>query len=237
MSLFMGLSLFSCSTKAQNPDPIYQKVLPGDPSLAISRITPHQVKYRKGKKVGMVYDMHPSNKWGKEVIELIVYFGADTNSTGDHMYFNPQTLSFAGRLLKMDSQGYTIDLKMEDTHMTGELQPHEGSKYTCQEYDKRHPHDAFEPAVINYAITALPLKEGYTASIPTMDLNKGSQIIWANIKVEGREKVTIDGRTYDTWKVTSDGIRNKTVWVSTEVPYVIKMKTKGNSGTWEVVAN
>lgn len=231
--LFIVL-LYSCSAKAQNPDPIYQKVIPGDASLQFNRIIPHVVKYKKGKKVGMYYDMHITEKWGKEVYELAIRFG-DENATPDLIYIDTKTLGFAGRRLQMDRAGYTIDLRLENNHMKGALEPHEGSKYEYQEYDKKHPHGAFEPAVINYAITALPLKEGYTASIPTMDLNNGSQIIWANIKVEKRETIKVGDKSYDTWKVSSKGARDKTVWVSTEVPYVIKMTTKGNPGAWEVV--
>ena len=233
-NVMIVLVLASCGVKAQNPDPIYQKVIPGDASLVVSRISAHKVNYKKGKKTGMFYDMRKIQKWGKDVYELAIRFGSET-ANPDLIYLDAKTLGFAGRRLQMDNAGYTIDLKMEGNHMTGALEPHEGSKYTYQKYDKVHPHGAFEPAVINYAITMLPLKEGYTASIPTMDLNKGSQIIWANIKVEKRETIKVDGKSYDTWKVSSEGIRNKTVWVSTEVPYVVKMVTKGNPGAWVAV--
>lgn len=225
--------LVSCGAKAQKPDPIYNKVLPGDQNLTPNRISAHKVTYKKGKGT-MIYDMHKVNKWGKEVYELAIYFG-DENATPDLIYMDLNSLGFAGRRLQMDKAGYTLDLQFENNTMNGALEPHEDSDYEHRAYNKVHPHEAFEPAVINYAITALPLKAGYTASIPTMDLNNGSEIIWANIKVEKREKVTIGGKTFDTWKVSSNGIRNKTVWVTTTEPYVIKMKTKGNPGTWELV--
>lgn len=225
--------LVSCGAKAQKPDPIYNKVLPGDQSLTPNRISAHKVTYKKGRGT-MIYDMHKVTKWGKEVYELAIYFG-DESATPDLIYMDLNSLGFAGRRLQMDKAGYTLDLQFENNTMKGALEPHEGSDYEHRAYNKVHPHEAFEPAVINYAIAALPLKEGYTASIPTMDLNNGSEIIWANIKVEKREKVTIGSKTFDTWKVSSNGIRNKTIWVTTTEPYVIKMKTKGNPGTWELV--
>ncbi len=230
--LMMAL-LLSCGAKAQKPDPIYQKVLPGDINLSPDRIKSHKVSYKKGRG-RMIYDMHKVRKWDREVYELAIYFG-DESATPDRIYIDPGSLGFAGRRLQMDKAGYTLDLQFDDNTMKGALTPLEGSDYEYREYNKVHPHEAFEPAVINYAITALPLKEGYTASIPTMDLNNGSEIIWANIKVEKREEVTIGSKTFDTWKVTSNGIRNKTVWVTTTEPYVIKMKTKGNPGVWELV--
>ncbi len=232
LSLLIMALLVSCGAKAQKPDPIYQKVLPGDISLVPSRISSHKVTYKKGRGT-MIYDMHKATKWGKEVYELAIYFG-DESATPDLIYMDINSLGFAGRRLQMDKAGYTLDLQFDQNTMKGALNPHEGSDYEYREYNKVHPHEAFEPAVINYAITALPLKEGYTASIPTMDLNNGSEIIWANIKVEKREKVTIGSKIFDTWKVISSGIRNKTVWVTTTEPYVIKMKTKGNPGTWQV---
>lgn len=235
LSLLIMALLVSCGAKAQKPDPIYQKVLPGDASLVPSRMASHKVTYKKGRGT-MIYDMHKATKWGKEVYELAIYFG-DESLTPDLIYMDINSLGFAGRRLQMDKAGYTLDLQFDQNTMKGALNPHEGSDYEYREYNKVHPHEAFEPAVINYAITALPLKEGYTASIPTMDLNNGSEIIWANIKVEKREKVTIGSKTFDTWKVISNGIRNKTVWVTTTEPYVIKMKTKGNPGTWELVVD
>ncbi|MCE7995383.1 MAG: DUF3108 domain-containing protein [Roseivirga sp.] len=227
--------LVSCGARAQKPEPVYQKVLPADVNLIPNRISPHRVTYKKGKGT-MIYDMHKVSKWGREVYELAIYFG-DENVTPDLIYMDMSSLGFAGRKLRMDKAGYTLDLQFEQNTMKGALTPHEGSDYEHREYNRVHPHQAFEPAVINYAITALPLKEGYTASIPTMDLNNGSEIIWANIKVEKREKVKIGGRTFDTWKVISNGIRNKTLWVTTTEPYVIKMKTRGNPGTWELVVD
>lgn len=235
LSMLILALLVSCGAKAQRPDPIYKKVLPGDLNLVPSRISSHKVTYKKGRGT-MIYDMHKATKWGKEIYELAIYFG-DESATPDLIYMDMNSLGFAGRRLQMDKAGYTLDLQFDQNTMKGALNPHEGSDYEYREYNKVHPHEAFEPAVINYAITALPLKEGYTASIPTMDLNNGSEIIWANIKVEKREKVTIGSKTFDTWKVVSNGIRNKTVWVTTTEPYVIKMKTKGNPGTWELVVD
>ncbi len=235
LTLTLLIITAACSQAQEKKGAIYQKVIPGDASMNVSKITPHKVQYKKGKKASMIYNMYKTQKWGKDLIELNVYFGESMDVVPDRMYFEPKTLGFAGRRLQMDRAGYTIDLKFENNRMTGALEPHEGSKYTHREYDKVHPHAAFEPAVINYAIAALPLKEGYTASIPTMDLNDGSQIIWANVKVEKRETIEVGGKSFDTWKVNSKGVRDKTLWISADVPYVIRMTTKGNPGAWEVV--
>ena len=227
--VFLLLSgiIISCS-KAQPPEPIYQKILPGDPALDVGFLKPHKVKYKK-KGAEMLYDMHTERFQDEERYELFVSFNRGEGEIPDKMYIDMQTLGFAGRRMSMPD--YTLEVAMaDDNAFTGNLEPTEGSSYSPILYDKDHPHGAFEPAVLNYFLAALPLKAGYTASIPCMDLNQGSQILWANIEVEGEEELTIDGKTYQTWKVVSDGIRKKTFWLSKEVPYFIKMKTKGTSG-------
>ena len=130
-------------------------------------------------------------------------------------------------------KAYVLDIKFDENRLTGSLEPTPGSDYKPVTYDKSYPHNAFEPAVINYFIAALPLTKGYKASIPVFDLNNGSEMFWTNIEVVGREKVKVGGKVYETWKVESHGIKEKTVWIAEDVPYAIKMKTKGSWGTWE----
>jgi hypothetical protein len=120
---------------------------------------------------------------------------------------------------------YTVDVRFSEEHFTGTLVPAPGSEYEPVTYDKTYSHGGFEPAIINYFIPALPLAEEYTASLPIFDLNRGSEMFWANIDVLGRETLEIDGREYDTWKVESRGVREKTIWVTTSEPYAITMIT------------
>ncbi len=181
----------------------------------------------------MLYIMKEVEREGKSVYELAVYFNADESAVPDRMYFDKHTLGYVGRRLEM--KAYTIDVSFSTSQFTGELIPAEGSDFRPRKYDKTYPHNAFEPAIINYFIAALPLAPGYKASIPVFDLNDGSQMYWSDIEVLKQEKITVGDRTYDTWKVISRGIKEKTIWVSTEVPYAIKMKTKGSFGTWELV--
>lgn len=221
--------LAGCS-KAQPPKtPAYQPVIPGDSDINTTLMKPHRVTY---KKLGgeMTYEMRSVTKNGHAAYELAIYF--NQSKTPDLIYINQATLGYLGRRLEL--KDYTIDVQFENSRFSGKLIPVEGSDYNEIIYDKNYPHNAFEPAVINYFIAALPLSKGYTASIPVFDLNNGSEMFWSNIKVEGKETIKVNGKKYDTWKVVSNGIREKTVWVSTEVPYAIKMKTKGNRGTWEL---
>ncbi|MEP5611094.1 MAG: DUF3108 domain-containing protein [Cyclobacteriaceae bacterium] len=229
------LILFGC-TSAQKPptDPSFQKVIPGADAMNASIIKPHKVRY---KKIGgeMIYDLQKVERKGKEVYRLYVYFN-DENGAPDIMYFDVETLGYLGRTLGSgEDSKYLLDVDFQDGKFTGDLIPKNDSGYTPRTYDKTYPHGAFEPAVINYFISALPLKKGYKASIPVFDLNDGSQMYWSNIEVLKKETIKANGKSYDTWKVLSKGIREKTIWVTETHPYAIKMKTKGNPGTWLVI--
>ncbi len=229
--LLFIISLYGCSDAQPPTKPLYQAILPGDPALFTKRVSPHKVKYKKSGG-SMTYVMKEVSKYGKDTYELAIYFNKDESGIPDLIYIDKNTLGYAGRRLEM--KDYIIDVKFENNRFLGKLEPTAGSDYNEVKYDKEYLHNAFEPAVINYFITSLPLEKGYKASIPVFDLNKGSQMFWSNIEVLGKEIVKVNGKKYDTWKVKSSGIKEKTIWVSTEVPYAIKMKTKGSFGTWEL---
>lgn len=164
---------------------------------------------------------------------VAVAFNPGPDSKPDQMWLDKASLAFRKRYLPL--KDYTIDVSMKDGLFSGNLAPSQGSDYTAVVYNKSYDHDAFEPAIINYAIAGLPLARGYTASIPVFDLNNGSQMFWSNIKVIGEEMVQIDDAEFDCWKVNSDGIRNKTLWISKQDLIAVKMVTKGNAGSWKLV--
>ncbi len=234
--VLVTLTLSACAGSQTPPptEPAFQRVVPGDGSLIPERIKAHRVTYEKPGS-SMLYVMENSEKDGVEIFELDIYFGADESRTPDRILIDKETLGYAGRILKFDA--YSIEVEFKDGVFQGDLTPTADSDYNPVVYNKEYLHNAFEPAVINYFITALPLKEGYKASIPVFDLNNGSQMFWSNIEVLGRENIKVGNKTYDTWKVLSKGIREKTVWVSEDHPYAIQFKTKGaGPGTWKMVA-
>lgn len=227
--IIAGVMLYSTGCAAQpSLEPEYQVVYPGSDQLDPSRIVPHQVRYERPGGF-MNYDLHLANLDGVEVYELYVYFNTEEEPP-DKMYFDPSALGFVGRTLVMPA--YTVDVRFTNGQFTGVLTPGENSDLEPVTYDRAYPHGGFEPAVVNYWITALPLEEGYTASLPIFDLSNGSGLFWANIEVLQREMLEVDGVQYDTWKVESRGMRKKTIWVSTTDPFMIKMITQGSSDPW-----
>ncbi len=225
--------LINGCTKAQPPtQPAYEPIIPGHEAINVKFLKPHKVKYKKPGGE-MTYVMKETTREGKAVFELAIYFNQDESGVPDLIYIDKATLGYAGR--KMEMTDYTLDVKFQDKRFSGALNPTENSSYTRVVYDKNYEHNAFEPAVINYFIASLPLEKGYKVSLPVFDLNNGSEMYWSNIEVIGKEKVQIGDREYETWKVVSKGIKHKTIWVSTEAPYAIRMKTKGSGGTWKLV--
>ena len=73
-------------------------------------------------------------------------------------------------------------------------------------------------------ISTLPLAEGYTARIPTLDTNTMA-IDWVPVQVKGRETVDAGaGKKAETWVVETPTrlYGRMTWWVRKEPPYVIK---------------
>lgn len=231
--IVLTIAILFCSacSKAEPPVAVFDKVLPTQINLQNTQNWAHDIRYEKAGSV-MRYVMEPVKKDGKALLKLQVYFNPQPDSVPDTIYLDPKTMAFVERRLELPN--YLIQVNFEDGIFHGDLLPAPGSDYTPVKYNKTYPHGAFEPAVINYAIKALPLEEGFEASIPVFDLNKGSQMLWSNISVLGREVIEVNGKQYDTWKVKSQGIREKTIWVSVDKPYAIKMETKGNIGTWQL---
>ena len=226
------LMVYGCSRNQENhPGPIYDKVLPGAPELRQSRFAPHKVRYSKPGGM-MTFVMRKADVDGRAAFEIEVWFNKkEGEGKPDRITFDAKTLGFISRNFG-DGDKYEIDVAFKGGRFVGDLIPGEGSGYSPIKYDKAFPHNAFEPSVINYFVAALPLAEGYTSSIPIFDLNNGSQMLWSNIEVIGHETVTVKGKSYDTWKVVSDGVRKKTIWIDENELVAIKMKTSGSPGTW-----
>lgn len=214
------------------PAPVFDKVLP--PQLADSghSLRPHRLAYRKATMqmhYTVVLDESPpagdDPAWRVEIL----FPGSDVP---DRIWLDRNSLAFRARDLVTGK--YRIEVAMEDGHFSGALTPAEGSDFTPVSYDRHYPHDAFEPAIINYAVAGLGLEPGLTASIPVFDLNDGSSMQWSNVEVLGEEAITIDGQSFDTWKVRSDGIKNKTLWIDRISRLAVRMETAGNPGAWEI---
>lgn len=229
--LVLLIAWTSACAEREIPQPVYQKVTPDEVKISKGHMQPHTIRYMKSGKV-MNYSVDATQLNGQAAMRVNIDFNQEPAAQPDQIWIDRATHAFRKRLLSMPA--YTIEVAMDQGHFGGALTPAEGADYSAVKYDKQYPHDAFEPAIINYAIAALPLDEGYTASIPVFDLNNGSEMFWSNIKVLGRDRLNIDGVEFETWKVESDGIRKKTIWIDQATRLAIKMKTAGNFGAWKI---
>jgi hypothetical protein len=90
-------------------------------------------------------------------------------------------------------------------------------------------------------ISTLPLADGYSTEIPTLDTTKMA-IDWVPVRVKGRETVNAGvGKKAETWVVETPTklYGRMTWWVKKEPPYVIKAVLevpKDESGSGDVAA-
>lgn len=229
-----------CATQAcaqpkfanETGEPLYERVLPGSTAIDASGLKPGVVRY-VNKTNQMNIGLEQEEYDGVDVMTARVWFNAAIGEgRPDTIRFDRDSLAFVHRNLG-NPDIYVIDVAFtNDNRFVGELVAGADSGYTSRTYDKAYLHRGFEPSILFFYVPALPLELGYKASLPTFDLNDGSQMIWANISVAGREKVKIGDRTFDTLKVVSNGIKKKTIWVAPEYPFPVKMITQGSLTPW-----
>ncbi len=222
------------SAKSEPPEePQFQKILPGDDSIDTDLLSDHKIEYSKPGG-SMTVRVERELLGARPLITTNVWFNTDdTAPNPDTIQHDAATMSFYSRKFG-NPEVYVIDFKFVQGRFTGALTPGPESNFTAVDYDKAYSHGGFEPAIIFNAIRTLPLAIGYKASIPVFDLNDGAQMYWSNIEVVGREEVHVGGKSYDTLKVVSKGIRTKTLWFVDSLPYPVQMKTNGSPGLWKV---
>ncbi|MEP5611367.1 MAG: hypothetical protein ABJP45_03925 [Cyclobacteriaceae bacterium] len=224
-------SLACLSQNSIDSDPLYQRVLPGSASIDLEKIEEGVISYKKfrGK---MTHHLSEIGSHYKLFIEFVV----NAKEAPDTVYFDKETLAFERRHFYNAWGKYTGKLRFENDKLIGEITPDETGSQLQEQlvFNKQYDFELFEPAMLNYIIGALPLSMGFSASLPMLDLNKGSELIWANIKVEGEEIVKSNGNQYETWRVTSYGSRNKIFWIDKHRNVMVKMQNEGVKFNWKL---
>jgi len=236
-ALIIALShgLLSCSLKSatEHPGALYEKILPGSSLIDVSNVSPGITRYKKFRG-NMDYHLSEAEPPSTDSFKLFIDFVVNGKSAPDTLYFDSSTLEFQSREFYNAFGKYTGVLSFKNNYLTGELRPDPAGS-SLQEslvYNKEYEHPVFEPAMLNYLLGALPLEIGFTASLPMLDLNNGSSIVWANIEVTGKDVLHLGGKNHEVWKILSDGSRKKTFWISTSGNYFVKMKNQGVWFSW-----
>ncbi len=216
-----------------HPGPIFHKVYPGSAELDINKIKPHKITYRKFRGE-MIYNLMKDDAKPESNYKLFIDFEVNGKQAPDSVYFSDKTLAVTKRWFYNAFADYTGKLDFVNNRLVGSITPGKDSSLDSElVYNKVYEHELFEPATLHYILSALPLKVGYTASLPMLDLNNGSKLVWANIEVVGEENHRFNGQQIKVWKIVSDGSRLKTFWLHQTRPLFIKMKNSGVSFKWK----
>ncbi len=229
LAICLVVVLTACNEYRPQAEALYAPFVPGEVTQQTGFMRPQTEVFEKFFGQGMRYEVTREVLDGRAVWRVAVLFG-EASESNDVMTLDARTLALLGRRLVMPD--YTLELKLQDGHLSGELTPTAGSSYRPVRYDKRYPHAVFEPALINFAIASLPLDHGFTASIPTLDLTGETRVHWSDVQVLAQETLTLDGVPVPCWKVRASGLRDKTLWITVDSRRTVRMRTGGNWGDW-----
>ena len=82
-------------------------------------------------------------------------------------------------------------------------------------------------------LAAMPLREGFTGTIPSIDENSDTQS-WVSFTVTGQERVAAGaGKSVQAWVVESEtNLGTMKFWISKDAPYIIRLTYKGPNGNF-----
>ena len=228
ISLLAICSLASCTGQSYESGN-YTKVYPGDGAVSPERLSEHRVKYSRSGGT-MDYGFKKVAKNGRDLFQVAISVMIGDQVWPDTIYLDAQTVSLAGRSLQNRKQGFKADINLNKTELQANVEELPGKTVAWKgKHTNSYPHELFEISILNYAIKALPLKSGYTASVPVFMFNLKYDIGWVDVIVEGKETLKINDKKYKAWKVNALGgkIGDKTFWISDDLPYALKIHSKG----------
>lgn len=226
---FYVMSVFSCCNAQDYTPGNFQKVMPGDELVDASKITPHQVRFER-ENGNMTYRMDEVEKNNRELFRLSILLESGSNKFPDTIYFDKESFGFAGRTLINRRRGFHAKLSMQGKDLQASIKELPGRELDWKgDYTHEYPHGLFEISVLNYAIKTLPLEKGFKASVPVFVFSLEFPVAWIDVVVEGKEKLKINRKEYEAWKVNALGgkMGDKTFWISEKLAYPLKIHSKG----------
>lgn len=220
------LPMLSCSGQDTG---LNKKILPGDPSVDVTKVSDHYVRYERDGGL-MNYELKKVKKDGKDLFQLALHVEMKGQIWPDTILFDANSFGLAGRSLVNRRGGFKAKIAIDKVKLNATVDELPGKSLDWKgDYSHTYPHELFEISVLNYAIKTLPLKAGYKASLPVFMFNLDFTIGWVDVEVVAKEKLKIGSKKYDVWKVNAIGgkIGDKTFWISDELPYALKIESKG----------
>lgn len=211
------------------------KVEGGDPSITGSFLTPYTNRWRfvmekpggKPVEAGTWSDrMEATTHDGRPALRRtqVAEYKKGIRLTFENV-FDPKTMASWSFDYSRSDTGETRHLEIRDKTVYFRRSPGTGDE-PAQDYvaqvDRRILD--FHDGLYGILLDALPLREGYAATIPAFDTDRAC-LDWVRVKVLRRETVPAgEGHTAETWvvRVETQLYGSSTWWLSRRAPFVIQ---------------
>ena len=229
--LFASLSLIPALAVAQDGGAL--KVRVGDPSVDGSFIRPYKNLWRLTytKPSGESID---AATWSDEVVRLRLNGRALLRRTQVAKYnrngivmttvnvFDPKTMAPVSRDFR-DSRGPLKQIEFDGRAIKYRGTSSPGGEVKAGAARLDLPVFDFYGGLWGLLLATFPLKEGFTASLPSLD-ESTETLRWATFKVARAETVEAGpGKRVKAWVVETEDNGPMTFWLTKESPYVIKL--------------
>lgn len=216
---------------AQTVEPVKVKV--GDPIVSGAAIKPYknlwQLTYSKPGREPIDAatwsdEVEAINVGGRALLkrtQVAKYSRRDITITTVNV-FDPRTLAPISRDFKQ-SDGTYAHLDFGEHTIKSQRMAVPGGEVTQGQVTLDTPVFDFFGGMYGLLVAAFPLKEGFAATLPSLDESK-DDIRWATFKVVRKEMVEAGaGKQVEAWVVETDDHGPMTFWLTKDAPYIIKL--------------
>ncbi len=189
----------------------------------VSGLPPGTYKYKANIKVGersIDMNMATAIQEGSEAWTAVDTITMPMGEMSDTSTFDKKSLTLLTRSIKQGP--VTIDLAFSQNKVKGKMVM--GGQEKPFEVEVGGPLFA-DGAASSFAIGALPLAEGYSASIRNFDIQTQKTKLM-QVKVSGSESVTVPAGTFEAFRVeitpAEGGAENITVWIAKDTRKPVK---------------
>ncbi len=173
---------------------------------------------------------------GRETWHLINTVTGGDSPMLDHIVMDRRTLALMNRHSPYFAVGrHFLAAAIRDRTLTGSLNPIDGGDPLV--FTTELSRQVFEESVLGLVLATLPLREGYTATVPRLAISGSTKEFSTGsiaLEVTGREDVEGgDGKSYRCWVVNAQwsGVDySETHWIADQPPYSIRKQARFPNG-------
>ncbi len=171
---------------------------------------------------------------GEEILRLRTDVIMGGNAMSYEFDFDAATLGAVAT--RQDDPAGKLDVRFGGAGVDGSLAPRAGT--AAEHVSTPLTGRIFEAGTVRYLLAALPIKIGYAAKLPSIDLHE-MEPGWITVRVTGRgEPREVAGRELRAWVIEIDqlGGTQSRLWLVDEPPYWIRQELGDGSYWWELVS-